>query len=257
MTETRYYRPTTIAEALELLNEAVPLAGGTELLRSARKPSGYVDLQALGLDELNVTDTRINAGAMVRLQDLVDAGQDISPALAQACVNERGWNLRNMRTLGGSIAATDGRSPAMTMLLAMNPQVLLAPGDESVDLDTLMQGRPAALKGRLILSLTMEKPAASAFAQVARTPKDLPVVCAAVCRFSNDGVSYGVALGGWGDRPVRVPAAEKALAAGAPDKVHALVVEACKQAADRWASAEYRAQAAAVLVDRLVEEVTA
>jgi len=258
MTEIRYFRPTTVPEAVKLLKDAVPLAGGTELLRAARKPKAYVDLQALGLDEFKVTNKEIFIGAMVRLQTLVEEGEKISPALVQACIDERGWNLRNMRTAGGSLVSTDGRSPAMTVLLAMKPEVIMAPGEETMDMDTLLDKRPAALEGKLILKLKMAKPAAAAYAQVARTPKDLPVVCAAVVRFSDSKPSFGVALGGFGDRPVRVPAAEKALAESADsEKVHASVMEAYKLADDRWASGEYRSEAAAVLVSRLVEEVLA
>jgi CO/xanthine dehydrogenase FAD-binding subunit len=195
---------------------------------------------------------------MVRLQTLVEQGDEISPALVQACVDERGWNLRNMRTVGGSLVSTDGRSPAMTTLLAMKPEVITAPGEKTMDVDTLLDERPEALDGKLILKLKMAKPAAAAYAQVARTPKDLPVVCAAVVRFAGSKPSFGVALGGFGDRPVRVPAAEKALAEGAgTEKVHASVVEAYRHADDRWATGEYRSEAAAVLVDRLVEEVLA
>ncbi|MBN1266652.1 MAG: FAD binding domain-containing protein [Anaerolineales bacterium] len=258
MTQTRYFRPTTVAEALTLLKDAVPLAGGTELLRATKKPEAYVDLQALGLDELLVSGVEITIGAMVRLQALVEAGEEISPALVQACVNERGWNLRNMRTVGGSLAATDGRSPVMTMLLAMKPEVILAPGDTAVDMNELLDSRPAALLGKLILRLTMVKPASAAYAQVSRTPKDLPVVCAAAARFAGAAPSFGIALGGYGNRPIRVPAAEKALADGASsENIHALIRDAYQHASDCWASGEYRSEAAAVLVDRLVEEVRA
>ncbi len=90
--------------------------------------------------------------------------------------------------------------------------------------------------------------------QVARTPKDLPVVCAAVSRFA-DG-AYGIALGGYGEYPIRVKTAEDALAQGADSEaIRAAVVEAYQAADDRWASGEYRGEVAGVLVSRLVEEV--
>lgn len=253
MKETMYYRPASVEDAVALLGKGVPLAGGTDLLRSEKKPDACIDLQDLGLDGIEVSD-RIRIGAMVRLQQLVEAGDDVSPALAQACIDERGWNLRNMRTVGGSVAASDGRSPAMTVLLSMKPEVVLAPGDKKVPVVEVFADRKSTLKGKLILELVMAKPAASAYAQVARTPKDLPIVCAGVSRFP-DG-SWGVALGGFGDAPIRVPEAEKALAGNAgAEKVRAAVQQAYSDAEDGWASGEYRAETAAVLVARLAREV--
>ncbi len=254
MTESRYFRPASVSEALVLLKEGVPLAGGTELLRGTRKAMTYIDLQGLGLDELESSGEAISIGAMVRLQDLVEAADDLPAALVQACIDERGWNLRNMRTIGGSTAAADGRSQVMTVLLSMKPDVVLAPNDETIPLVDLISARHEALKGKLILRLNAVRPKAAAYAQVARTPKDLPVVCAAVSRFQDK--SYGIALGGYGEHPIRVPAAEKALADGADiTTVREAVVEAYQAADDRWASGEYRGEVAGVLVSRLVKEV--
>jgi CO/xanthine dehydrogenase FAD-binding subunit len=139
-------------------------------------------------------------------------------------------------------------------LLSMKPDVVLAPNDEIVPLVDLIEARNEALKGRLILRLNASKPKAAAYMQVARTPKDLPVVCAAVSRFA-DG-AYGIALGGYGGHPIRVQTAEDALAEGADkETVRAAVIEAYQAADDQWASGAYRGEVAGVLVSRLVEEV--
>ena len=64
-----YYRPDNLDEALKYLSQpdTAPLAGGTELLAQEEGVSlaAVVDLQDLGLDQINLDDDRLRVGAMV------------------------------------------------------------------------------------------------------------------------------------------------------------------------------------------------
>jgi CO/xanthine dehydrogenase FAD-binding subunit len=74
---------------------------------------------------------------------------------------------------------------------------------------------------------------------------------------AGSGPAFGVALGGFGQRPMLLPDAELALAAGDRESAADAARAACSGAEDAWASAEYRADVAATLVRRLAGEVIA
>ena len=77
---------------------------------------------------------------------------------------------------------------------------------------------------------------------VARSPADLPIVAAAVTKWSSGRTR--VVLAGFGDHPRMV--------FDGPDAVGAEIAsrDAYSEAGDQWASAEYRSDTAAALVAR-------
>ncbi len=248
MDPLEYHRPKTMEEALPLLRRGQPLAGGTDLVPRRLRLNSVVDLQALGLDEIQVTPSGLRIGATVRLQQLVEAGEGVPGALVEACRLEATLNLRNMATVGGTIMAADGRSPVATVLLALGAEVTLQPGEESVSLDSLLDRRGAGLHGRLITEVKVPPIEFAAYEQVARAPADRPLVsvCAARLRGRAD---IRLALGGFGPRPVALVAERSD-----PEEAAKAVSLAYAEAGDAWASAEYRSAVAAVLVRRVMEE---
>jgi CO/xanthine dehydrogenase FAD-binding subunit len=255
MTPTEYVRPATIPEALKALKRGTALAGGTTLAPRARHYASLVDLQALGLDTLMAEAGQVRLGAMLRLQGLVEAEQGVPEALAEATRMEAGLNLRNTSSLAGSLIGCSGRSPLATALLALHAQVRLEPGPVQWSLDELLDRRLKELQGRLVIEIAFQTPAAMAYAGVARSPADRPIVCVAVARLEGRAPAYGVALGGFGPRPRLVLGAEHALASGEIEAAAQAMAAACASSDDAWASAEYRGQAAAALLRRLAVEV--
>lgn len=243
MSDLIVHRPKSIEEALELLKSGKPLAGGTRLTPGRREESELVDLQELGLDPLDIDPERIRLGSMLRLQELVEAEGGIPSALKKACRLEAGLNLRNMATVGGSVVSADGRSPLLTVLLAMQALLQFAANEEEQTLDDFLNDRRP---GRLILSLELPNPEALAYEQVARSPADLPIVCACAARYSDQTC---VSLGGYGPRPIMVASGEPAARAGDQSST------AYAEAGDQWASAEYRREVAGLLISRVLEEV--
>jgi len=255
MTPPEYVRPNTIEDALKALRGGTALAGGTSLAPPARHITRLVDLQDLGLDGLGVEGDQVRLGAMLRLQQLVEATGDLPGGLIDACRQEAALNLRNMSSVAGALIACSGRSAVVTAFLALHSQVRLEPGPDQWSLNDLLDRRQAGLEGRLVTEILFQRPGTMAFAGVGRSPADRPVVCAAVSRLAGRAPAYGVALGGFGERPVLVPQAELALAAGDAAGAAEAARAAYAKAEDDWASGEYRAQAAATLVRRLAGEV--
>ncbi len=255
MTPPEYVRPTTIPEALNVLRGGVALAGGTALARRAREAARLVDLQALGIDWLQVEGDHVRMGAMLRLQQMVEA--KLPDALLDACRREAGLNLRNMASLGGALLTCSGRSPLATALLGLHAQVRMEPGPQQWSLDELLARRGSLPEGFLITSVIFQIPLGMAQSAVARSPADRPIVCAVVARLAGRAPSFGVALGGFGPRPMVIPEAELALAAGDVPSAAKAARTACANAQDAWASAEYRAEVAATFIHRLAREVGA
>jgi len=81
---------------------------------------------------------------------------------------------------------------------------------------------------------------------VARSPADLPIVCAAVAKWPSGRTR--VILGGYGESPL--------LAMDGPNPQGADIAarDAYREAGDQWASAEYRSDVAAKLTRRCIDE---
>ena len=243
-----YHRPESLEEALALLQRdhphTVPLGGGTSLSQKHKEGVAVVDLQALGLDFLRVDGAVLDVGAMVRLRALA-ADPNIPESLAKAIVTEYSSNLREMTTLGGAIAANDGRSAVLTALLALDVKLHWLPGGQDVILGNYLPLRKNWTGGRVIHSVQIPFHAKLAIEAVARTPGDRPILIAALAIWPSGRTR--VAVGGFGAAPI--------LVLDGPDAVGADLAasNACINASDAWASAEYRSQVVVELVQRLRE----
>lgn len=125
-----YHRPDDLEACLGLLEEpdTTVIAGGTRLnVAGHEEVRQLVDLQALGLDQIEVGERQVRLGAMVTLAELANAElPEEMAAAAIAALEERNLPLRNRSTLGGRLSrhASDGR--LATALLALGAQVEVA-----------------------------------------------------------------------------------------------------------------------------------
>src|SRR3990172_1880508 len=72
MPSFKYFRPKTIEEALTLLEQGVPLAGGTTLTPNRYRLDTVVDLQDLPLGALESKADMLEGGAGCTLQQIVE-----------------------------------------------------------------------------------------------------------------------------------------------------------------------------------------
>ncbi|MBO0700203.1 MAG: xanthine dehydrogenase family protein subunit M, partial [Zavarzinella sp.] len=85
------------------------LAGGTNVIDymklNVQVPDRLVDINHLGLDKIEVTDTAVRVGALVRNSDLAwhDAIRRRYPVLSEALLSGATPQLRNMATTGGNL----------------------------------------------------------------------------------------------------------------------------------------------------------
>lgn len=242
-----YHRPQTLDEAISLIRRktprTLPLGGGTRLNRMSQGDLAVVDLQNLGLDQIQMTSVNLDIGGAVKLQTILN-NSNIPDAFHKALVNEGGANFRNQATIAGEIVACDGRSAFITALLAMNTHLVWLPGEREVGLGDYLALRETWESGGLICKVVLPLNGTLSLEIVARSPNDQPILCVAVCRWKSGRTR--VALGGIGKAPI--------LTMDAPDVVGAEVAarNAYLYAEDEWASAEYRSQTASELVRRMI-----
>jgi CO/xanthine dehydrogenase FAD-binding subunit len=245
MTSLEFIRPSTIEEAVELLKRGIPLAGGTEITPRRRVLQAVIDLSKLGLDQITISESRISIGATTKLQAILESN-DLPQTLRDVCRLEAGWNIRNMATIAGVIKTADGRSPLMTVLLAINPDVIYEPGGERINLDAFLDIRD---QPQIIRSIEFNTPLDLYYEQVARSPRDYPLVSVALLKQAGTKGEAGVriSLGGFDQRPIQIETMKDDLEGAAH-----LAKDAYANADDAWASGEYRSHVAEVLVNRLV-----
>lgn len=246
---TAYYRPKTLEETLTLLAAPGirPLGGGTVLNQRSDEPFEVVDLQALGLNKIHKAGEKLEIGATVTLQGLLEHAHT-PEALKTALRFEAPLNLRNMGTVAGALVACDGRSPFATAMLALEAKCTVVSRQSSViSLGDLLPLREEQLRGKLITKVEIPLNVKLAYEQVARTPADKPIVCAALAQWTSGRTR--LVVGGWGKSP--------SLAMDGKDAsgIEPAARNAAHDAADEWASAEYRREVAAVLAKRCLEAI--
>ncbi len=268
-----YHRPSDLDEAVRLLQRptiaTVALAGGVCVVgEGSRAIEAVVDLGGLGLDFLAEAGDTVRLGATLTLQTVIDRGAGwFAGALAEAASRMAGLHIRNAATLGGVLAGGDVNSPLSVVLAAVGARVETYDGKSRsltpwIELAPRIMG--GALRGSLITAVvvTCSPEIGVGYAQVARTPADRPIVCAAaaVTALSPESIASTVVLGGLRVIPVSYnqllesaetgpywEAAAARAAQRANDDPDAVI-------SDFLGSAEYRQGVAPVLASRALQD---
>ncbi len=238
---TQYHRPLTLDEAITLASDpnTVIISGGTTLTsRAAGSASIAVDLQGLDLTGIEAVADGLRIGATTRLQDLVES-EDVPTLLADLARREAPNTIRNVATVGGTIAAGDPESQLLTGLLAFDARVTIA-GEGSTMEHSIgeLLADASLLDGSIITSVSVPIGGTAAADRTARTPMDQPIVMSVAHRGSNGDVR--MAMSGVAPLPLIVD----------PDGLDDL-----DPPADFRGSSDYRRQIAAVLAGRVLAAV--
>ena len=255
---TTYHRPQTLDEALTLLAQpnTVPLGGGTLLSHTSTSlsasptpdPVSVVDLQALGLNRIHKKGNNLEIGATVTLQQLLES-EHCPEALKTAIKLEAPLNVRNAATVAGTLVVADGRSTFACVLLALDAKIEQAIFDNpKIEYRVSNIGEFLPLRSKkLITQIIIPLHADLAFESVARTPADKPIVCAAFAQWT--GKRTRLVIGGWGKSP------SLAMDGTEAEGLDSAARNACHEAVDDFASAEYRMDVAATLAKRCLDSI--
>lgn len=249
---TRYARATDLDHALELLSEpdAKAIAGGQSLipvmkLRIAR-PSLVVDISRLGLNGIEEHDGELHIGSLTTWSELVDSEALSGPGLEAIAECARGigdLQVRNLGTIGGSIAHADPASDMPAVLLALGSRLQLRSpaGDREIALaDSLVGPFMTALgQQELVTGIVVPIPppcSGSAYAVVEHPASGFALAGAAALVTPDDQT---VAVTGVGATPFVLPAGDPREQIAAADIY-----------GDRFAPVEYRRELAVVVAER-------
>jgi len=269
---TEYHRPRHLEEALALLARhnvrMVPLGGGSQLIAEARRDvEAVVDLRDLNLSYLKRDDHTLRVGATTTLQALIDSPESAAAwggELARVVVRTAARNLREQRTIAGTLVSAESNCSLAVLLLALDATLtLFAPDRKTLSLGELyLHAAPTEVGApRLITEIAIPLPRsgdAVAFEKVSRTPADEPIVCAAVKAKIEGGAlrEVRVALGGVGSKPQRLPTTEQVLETQSLEPVVQRIAEEIDPPSDFLGSAEYRRAMARVLVRRAIARLS-
>ncbi len=237
---TAYHRPQTLDEALAILSRpnTRPLGGGTRLSHPHSDSVEAVDLQSLGLNTILRKGADLELGATLTLQTLLESA-DCPEALKTVIKLEAPINIRNTATIAGTLVDADGRSTFATALLALDAKITIVSAQSlTLGIGDFLLTRPRGLITQITIPLNVK----FAFEFVSKTPSDKPLISAALTQW-NSGRTR-LTLGGYGKSPLLAMDGTEA------EGLEAAARNAYHEAADEWASAEYRMDVVATLAKR-------
>ncbi len=276
-----YHAPTTIAEAISILDEygeeARPIAGGTAMVNLMKQNMVLADhLVGLGkLTELRgITQTNgsLHIGALTRHRELELSPevQAHSPLLANAYSRVATVRIRNMATVGGGLTHADPAQDPPPSLMVLNSYVVLSSSRGSRELpvkDLFLDYYESALEpGELLTKLVVPHAPEGAktvyLKFLPRTEDDYATVSVAALARVENGVcqEIRVSLGAVAPTPFRATAVEDTLRGQqvTPDSIRAAaeaVVDQVDPLTDFRGSAEYKLAMAIVFTRRALEQV--
>lgn len=262
MYETKYHKPSDVASAVSLMGGADDgkfLGGGQTLIPTMKQrlaaPSDVINVAALS-ELQGITDNgdsiTIGAGAThaeVASSSVVQSG---IPGLAALAGGIGDPHVRNMGTLGGSVANNDPAADYPSAVLALNATVNT--NSRSIAADDFFQGMftTALEEDEIIVSITFPKAANAAYAKFDNPASRYALAGVFVAKHGDGAVRVAV-TGAGADGVYRDTAMEGALSgdfsAGA---LSGVTPDAGNMMSDMHGSADYRANIVKVMAERAV-----
>ncbi len=255
-----YMKPSSLDEAYELVSSGGTVIGGGAWLKLIPKTiENAVDISGLGLDTIRETDENIYIGSMTTLRT-VETSELLKGymggVVCEAAGHIMGVTVRNIATVGGSVANRFGFSDLLTPLLALGA-TLKFQHHGTIRLETYLAS-PFSDKDILIELMLKKNAGQGAYRSLKKTSTDFPVVNASVAKVDN---LYRISVGA---RPGVAKLALKAMAIlNESDSItEEQLLSAASSVAEELAygsnsrgSEAYRAEVAKVLVERCIREV--
>jgi carbon-monoxide dehydrogenase medium subunit len=256
----QYTRASSVADAASALSKAEDgklLAGGQSLVAAMKlrlsKPSDLIDLGRIAeLRGIKVEGSNVVIGAMTRHAEVAGSAdvKRVIPALADLASHIGDRQVRNMGTIGGSVANNDPAADYPAAVVGLNATVTTT--KRKIAADDFFKGmfETALEPGEIITSFTFAAPKRAAYMKFKNPASRFAIVGVLVAETAS-GVR--VAVTGAGPVVFRVPEMEKALAAKfAPESVANIKIPEDGLNSDIHAKADYRAHLVTVMAKRAV-----
>jgi carbon-monoxide dehydrogenase medium subunit len=260
MYQFEYLKATSVADAAARLaanSDAKLLAGGQTLIAAMKlrltSPVQLVDLRAIpDIKGVCVDGNAVVIGAMTTHADVAASAdvQRLMPALAALAGGIGDRMVRNMGTLGGSIANNDPAADYPAGLVGLNATVTTNKRKIAADDFFRRMYETALQSGEIVTSVSFPVPKRAAYVKFPNPASRYALVGVFVAELASGA---RVAVTGAGPSVFRVPDMEQALSQRfAPESVANVQIAAEPLNTDLHASAEYRAHLVTVLAKRAV-----
>ncbi len=270
-----YHRASSLEEALDLLSTfgegAKVLAGGQSLIPLMKlrfaSPEHLVDVNHIaGLDGIAEADGVLRIGSLVRHNAL--AASDVIgaryPTIAAAAPQVADPIVRNLGTIGGSLAHADPAGDLGSVMLALGASVVLRStrGERTLPMSEFLVDtfETAISADEILTEIRVPAPSARAggtYLKLERKVGDFATVGVAVYLVLSNGTieRAGIGLTGVGLKNIEPEQAEAALAGAEPTEERfaeaaRLAAEASHPASDVRGSAEYKRHMVDIYVRR-------
>jgi carbon-monoxide dehydrogenase medium subunit len=266
-----YHAPASLEEAFTMLEDGSGkiLAGGMSLIPLMKlrlaSPESVIDLRRVpGLKEITESGGVVRIGAMATHHEIENSAvvRGKCPLLGEAAAQIGDTQVRNMGTIGGSVAHADPSADYPAALVALEARLRLrsAQGERVVEAsDFFVDAFTTALEpGEIVVAveITAEEPSEGyKYEKVPHPASGFPVVGVAVrVKRGGGGIALArIGVTGMGARAFRARNAEALLEGGADGAAAAKVVGAGEEAnSDLYASGEYRRHLAQVHAARAI-----
>jgi aerobic carbon-monoxide dehydrogenase medium subunit len=260
-----YHKASSVADAAAKIAASADgklLAGGQTLIAAMKMrlaaPADIVDLA--GIAELRGIKTEggnIVIGAMTTHADVAASKEVLKsiPALAVLAGSIGDRMVRNMGTMGGSVANNDPAADYPAAVVALGATVITNKRKLAGDQFFTGMYETALQPGEIITSISFPVPKRAGYMKF-KNPASRYAMVGVFVADTASGVR--VAVTGAGPSVFRSPDMEKALGKSfSPDAAGSIKVSANGLNADIHASAEYRAHLVSVMAKRAVEQALA
>jgi carbon-monoxide dehydrogenase medium subunit len=275
--EFEYSAPDSLKEALVLLaaGDGKVLAGGMSLIPLMKlrlaAPGHVIDLGRVpGLSYIREEAGELRIGPMTTHYDIESSPllRARCPLLAEAAAQIGDVQVRNMGTIGGSLAHADPAADYPASLLALEARVRLvrASGERILALEDFLVDamttalEPGELVGEVLVPLNHSGSAGYSYQKMAHPASGFAIVgAAALVGRSNGRVTFArVGVTGLAPRAFRATAVETLMeTTGDVQRASEAVAQGVEANTDLYASADYRRHAAQVYTTRALRQALA
>ena len=254
-----FHRPKNVNEAAALLakSQGKLIAGGQSLVGALKlrlaSPEAVIDIGGIAeLRGIKKDGNAVTIGATTRHAEVArsaDVRKHI-PALADLAESIGDRQVRNMGTLGGSLANNDPAADYPAAVLGLGATIRT--NKRAIAADDFFKGmyETALADDEIITAVSFPIPKRAAYEKFRNPASRFALVGVFV---SQDGNGVRVAVTGAAPSVFRMPEMEQALAKKfAPDAVKGIKIDPGRLNSDLHASAEYRAHLVGVLAARAI-----
>ena len=257
-----FHQKKTVAETVTTKSNHADtkfLAGGQSLIGVMKlrldKPSHLINLDAIPeLRGIHVDGTTLTIGAMTRHAEVASSNdvRNTIPGLSQLAGLIADRMVRNMGTIGGSVANNDPSADYPAALLALNATIITNQREILADDFFLGMFETALGANELIQAIRFKAPIKSAYAKFKYPASRYAVVGVFIAQQIN---MVRVAVTGAGPSVFRIPSMEAVLSKNfLASELETIVISSDGLNSDFFADASYRAQLIQLMAIQAVQD---